>query len=57
MDRLTTDERLEDIIDHCFPEAVEMPDDASARCDWYARRLMQVANMAQQALNAFQAAA
>ena len=49
---LTTTERLEDIIHHCMPDAVELPLERDARLQWYARRLLQIANMAQSALNA-----
>lgn len=38
--------QLESIRDWCYPDAGRMPDDPVARCEWYARRLMLIANAA-----------
>ena len=35
---------LESIREWCYPAAEEMPNDPVARCDWYARRLLLIAN-------------
>ena len=35
---------LESIREWCYPEAEEMPNDPVARCEWYARRLLLIAN-------------
>jgi hypothetical protein len=41
---------LQSIKDWCFPAPVEMPDDSDARCEWYARRLLIIANASTAAL-------
>jgi hypothetical protein len=50
MNGITIEQRLEDIHAHCFPDAVEIPNDAQARCEWYARRLLVIANAARTAM-------
>lgn len=37
---------IKSIIDWCFPSPEEMPTDSDARCEWYARRLLVIANAA-----------
>ena len=43
---ITIEQRLQDIHSSCFPDSVELPADAQARCEWYARRLLGIANAA-----------
>jgi hypothetical protein len=46
----TIKERFESISEWCFPTAAEMPNDAQARCEWYARQLVLIANAARSAI-------
>lgn len=50
MPAITIEQRLQDIHSACFPDAVELPSDPSARCEWYARRLLVIANAARTAM-------
>lgn len=41
---------IESIQEWCYPDAIEMPNDANARLEWYARRLLLIANAARAAI-------
>ena len=42
---------LQSVRDWCYPNAEEIPNDPLARCEWYSRRLLLVANAARAAIS------